>query len=665
MVSAPSVRKARKEAASARRRQAIGAAYRRRRAPIMIVLTIVAVVVALVGGALAVRAWLTDPLQRGRAALAAQDYRAARIDFMTALEQRPRDTGARIDLARSLVGLGRHREAERQFDRAVELGADPAVVRADLAEARLGQGRADDALAALAGPVPAADRSRTYRIAAEANYQLGRIDAARAAFADAIAGAIAGEGSVDSWIAFARFRLAEQDMTGADAAANRARALAPASVVALGVKADVVRARAGPVAALPWYRAALAKEAAHVPTLVEYAAALGDAGRYRAMLIPLRRAAELDPGNPRVSFLMAVVAARGGEPALARSLLSRIDGEDAVQPAVLLVRAAVELSLDAPAAARDAAATLVQRQPDNRSARQLLALALARADNVRGAIEVIDPITIRSDADSWSLLLLSRSFSAIGWHDGAIQPLDRAARLTIGDPASLAVMRVGGDSLDPAVAVPAIRAALAGGQAASALALATRLVDANPGVPQARLLLGDAALAMGNVPAAAAHFRRASQLRFDEPTMLRLVNALARSGDRAGAGDALAAFMHRWPQNVPAMRIAAAFVAENGEWPVALAYLDAASARGGGGDALMLAQIARAHLEMDDASAALPIAARAYRLLPGNATISGLYGLALHRNGQGGEDSRDLLNKAVQLASDDGILRRWQAEVAG
>lgn len=660
MVSAPSVRKARRAAAAEARREALGLAWRRRRAPITIALTVIAGVALLIGGVMGLRAWFADPLARGRTALAEGNYRAARIDFLNVLEDTPRDTAARIDLARALNGLGRGAEAERQLARAEELGAADTLLRAERAEALLVQGKDAEALAALAGPVPEAERSRAFRIAGQANYRLGRFTLARAAFADAVDGG----GTADSWVALARFRLDEQDMLGADAAADEARRLAPQSVTAWAVKAAVVRTRAGPVAALPWYRAALDFAPDHVPTLLDQAAALGDAGRYRDMLVPLRRAAELDPNNGRALFLRAVVAARGGEAALARTLLNRIRGGDVDLPAVLLTRAAVELSLDSPVAARNAAARLIELQPDNRIARRLFALALAREDNVRGAIEAVDPVTIRPDADAWSLTLLSRSFSALDWHSDAAQPLDRAVTFAVGDPAPLAAPVAEGDSLDPAVAVPVIRARLAAGQGAAAFDLAQGLAQANPGVAQARLLVGDAALAMGDPRAAAVHFRRASELRFDEPTMLRLVNALAQSGDRAAAGDALAAFMIRWPDNVPAMRIAAAYVGENGEWPVALAYLEAAQARVGANDALLLAQMARAHLELDDPASALPVAARAYRLMPGNATISGVYGLSLHRNGQSGENSRDLLAKAVQLAPNDALLRQWQAEVA-
>ncbi len=624
----------------------------------MLALTAMVGVLALVGAAKAVRAYLADPAERGAEALAAGDYRSARVDFMAVLADQPLNVDARIALARALNGLERGVEAERQLERARELGARTAAVRTEAARSQLVQGRAADALATLAGPVQASDATRAVIVAAQAHYRLGNLAAAARAF-DRVAAANDREG----WVAIARYRLAEQDMLGADDAATRAWVMAPDSAEAWTAKADVVLARAGPVAALPWYEAALERNANHLPALLSYAAALGEAGRARAMLAPLRRAAGIEPGNPRALYLQAALAARGGEPALARTLLRRIDGSEAERPGVLQLRAAVDLMLDRPAAARDAAAALIARQPDNVAARRLLALALSGTDDFRGTIAVLDPLTTRGDADSWSLLLLSRSFSALGWTGDAVQPLDRAASLTRGDAAPLAGAGDGTVSLEPRVAVPAIRAYLASGQGALALPLAQALASSSPGVAQAHLLVGDAAGAVGDASRAVAAYRTAGGLRADAPTMLRLVAALARTGDRAGAAEALAAYGARWPADPTAMRVRAAMAAEAGDWPRAEAALEAAIARSGS-DALLLSQLARARIERGDARGALGPARAAYRLMPGNAAISGVYGRALAVSGEGSRtDAADLLRKAVRLAPDDVVLRRWRADL--
>ena len=656
MTSAPSIRKQRKQ----EERAAARAARAGRKSPLARIVLALLAVAAVIGAVVAVRGYLADPLARGREALALGNFRAARIDLMNAVTQSPNDVRLRLDLARAYSGLRRGVEAERQLQRATDLGASPAIVATDLAEAQLLQNRPQDALNTLAAGYLRRDTSRALRIAAESHYRLGAFALAQANYAEALR---LGPDLVENWIAFSRFRLAEQDVLGADDAASEAWRRAPASATTLALKAEVVRTREGPVASIPWYEAALERDPDNVPVMLELAASLGEAGHYRDMLKPLRRASELEPGNSRALFLLAVVAARGGELSLARNLLGRIGGGDADLPAVLQTRAAVELALDTPSAAEGYATRLVEMQPDNGTARRLLALAQVRRDNPRGAVATLDPITTRPDADSWSLLLLSASFAAIDWQVDSLQPLDRAATLMRGDPPALAASADSGDSLNPAVAIPTIRARLARGDGAGALSLADRLARANPGVAQARLLVGDAAMMQGDVAAAVDHYRRASQLRFDEATMLRLVHALARQGDRNAVAEALRQFQMRWPENIAAMRVAAAFSAEQGDWSAARLQLTAASARIGSNDALLLAQLARCDLELGDAESALAFARRAYRLLPGNATVSGAYGIALARNGGSRTDARDLLAKAVSLAPQDVLLRQWLAEL--
>jgi cytochrome c-type biogenesis protein CcmH/NrfG len=123
--------------------------------------------------------------------------------------------------------------------------------------------------------------------------------------------------------------------------------------------------------------------------------------------------------------------------------------------------------------------------------------------------------------------------------------------------------------------------------------------------------------------------------------------------------------MARWPQNVAAQRVAAAMAGERGDWSLAERFIESAIARTGPNDVLLLAQLARARIEQGNAPAALDPARRAYRLMPGNATISGVYGRALALSGEGdGRDAADLLLKAVRLAPDDPVLRAWLGELS-
>ncbi|WP_447406196.1 hypothetical protein, partial [Clostridium perfringens] len=87
------------------------------------------------------------------------------------------------------------------------------------------------------------------------------------------------------------------EIAAATAASARALRLRPGDPVALTLVAQLTRTRYGLVAALPWFEAALKRDAYFYPALVDYAAALGDAGRYRDMLAASRRALAARPGS--------------------------------------------------------------------------------------------------------------------------------------------------------------------------------------------------------------------------------------------------------------------------------------------------------------------------------------------------------------------------------
>ncbi|MEG8018441.1 hypothetical protein [Sphingomonas sp. LR55] len=104
---------------------------------------------------------------------------------------------------------------------------------------------------------------------------------------------------------------------------QRAVALAPREPSALTLQGEVIRDRYGLVAALPWFEAALKRDAYYHPALIEYAATLGDVGRNADMLVATRRALQARPGSPQALYLQAVLAARAGRIDLARALLRR------------------------------------------------------------------------------------------------------------------------------------------------------------------------------------------------------------------------------------------------------------------------------------------------------------------------------------------------------
>ncbi len=644
MVSPPSARKRRREAALSQQPDDA----RRRWSPLARGLAVLALVLALVGAVWGWRALTFDPAERGRAALLAGDARSARVDLTAALQTQPRNPGLHRDLALAQLALGRAEEAERNLSRAAELGLPRAALTVHFARARLLR-RDPQAALALIDAIPH-QTPPALILRGDALRMTDDPLGADAAYRRAIE---AGGGEA-AWVALGRLRLAEEDMLGADAAADAARRSPGSGVAARLFKADVVTARGGPVSGLPWYRAALAQAPEDVPTLVSYAAALGEAGRGEAAVDTLRRAADLDPGNPRIAYLRAVLAIRGGEPALARALLARAGIGAAGEQ---LLRSATALTLRDDLTARNEALALMRAAPGHRDACRLLALAVARSGASGDAIALLDPLTTRRDADSWSLLLLARMAEAYGQPLAAIEPRARAASGTRGDADVLRPDDApqGGVGLE----VAAIRAALRDGDAGRAAARASELSRRNPGVAEAAILVGDVARQTGDFAGAVAAYTRAAELRFDRAAAMRLVEAQLASGRRDAARTTLAEYLARWPEDASATKLAGNFAAEDGDWGAAAGAYSAAIARLGTNDALLDARYARALTEIGRVEDALPFAERAYRLMPMSAATSSIYGRVLALGGARPRDAADLLGKARQLDPDDPVIARW------
>ena len=583
--------------------------------------------------------------------LHAGNYSAARRHAQTAVDAAPGWGLAHAVLARADLAIGDGVAAEGELTRAAANGFDMARGHQLLADAFLLQGDSDRALAEAARAAP---RFAGYaaRVRARALAAQGDVPAAQGVLAALLARA---PDDAAAWSDLAGIRLDAGDIAGASAAT--AHALADrGNLDARVLKGRLVRSQYGLVAALPWFAAALARDAYYVPALVEQAATLGDAGRYRAMLAATRSALAADPGNPQALYLQAVLAARAGNRDLARAMLGKTGGGVDDLPGALLLQGMLDYGDGRFEQAIERWRELVGRQPMNIVARRLLGAALLRSGDATGALEALRPVALRADADSYTLGLVGRAFEATGERSWAARYLDRAA-----SPARRGADPFGSDDAvpvladaaaeapgDPGEAVALVRGLLDAGNVAGALAKAQALAAASPGAPAAQLLLGDTLAATGRVPAAAAAYAHAADLRFDAPTLLRLIETLERIGRHADAVRALALYAAQNPASDVASRLVARAELATGQWDTARTTLERLLASDGGRDVSLLADLSAAALGAGDVAAARSYAAAAYRLQPLDPVVADAYGQALYAAGDD-RGARQLIGKAVAL----------------
>lgn len=621
---------------------------------VLALLTMLAVVLAAIV-LVSRRASQPDPGEAFVASLAALkrgNYSAARNHAMVAATGP--DAGlANAVLARAHLLLGNGAAAEGALNQAVAQGVSRGRLHQLFAHAWLVQGYHERAITEAARAAPR-DAAYAERVRARALAAAGDAPGGTAALEALIA---RNPRDAEALADLARVRMDVRDVLGADVAVNRALTLDPTNLAAIVVAGEVVRSRYGLIAALPWFERALERDAYYHPALIELAATAGEAGRYSMMLEASRRALVTRPGSPQALYLQAVMATRAGNRDLARAILGRMNGPALDTPGVVLLTGMLAYADGGYEQAVASFREIVGRQPMNLAARRLLGAALLRSGDARGALDALRPMALRADADSYTLTLVGRAFEATGERDWAARFLDRAARPAPADPAAFssdsspAVLAnaVAGAPGDPTVAVTYVRALVDAGSIDAAARQALALAAAAPGAPDAQILAGDVLTLAGRNTAALDAYRRAADLRFDAPALLRLAEASARAGQPRQGAEALALYLSQNPHSVVARRALANLQLGARDWAGAITTLEWLRAATGNRDAVVLTQLGYAHVGAGDPETARDYARAAYTLAPMSVAACDAYGWSLYQAGDAA-GALQLLDKAVRLA---------------
>ncbi|HEU0098180.1 MAG TPA: tetratricopeptide repeat protein [Allosphingosinicella sp.] len=613
-----------------------------------------------------------EAYRRGLEALAQGQPRTARIEFLNAIKAEPDNKALRLAQARTYLLLGDGGSAEAELKRANALGVPETETGHLMAHALLLQRQPERAAAEArkAGPAHAAYANRMLGRA----YQLtGKMEEAAKAFDRALAAAPRDDAL---WTDIADFRRATGEIAGAIEAADRAVALGPRNVEALRLRGELTRSQYGLAAAMPWFDRALEIDPANVAVLIERAATLGDLGRTRDMLADTRRILSVSENNPSAYYLQAMLAARGRDYDLARSLYRRTGGVFDNRPAAMLLAGTIELGSGNASLATAPLKRLLKAQPGNLKARRLLGSAQWQSGDARGAVDTLRPLADRADADAYTLSIIGKAYARLGDEAAAVRYLGRAATprpsatAPLDDPlgdGELAALRRDAAAW-PDAALPQvvlIRALLGRGLGPEALQRARQLQAAAPGAPDAHVLVGDALAVQGDYAGAALAYRRAANLAFSEPVALRLVEALRNSGDDLGATKVLTLFLQQNPQNVAARTMAANAYLQAKRWPEAIALYEGVRKRLGNNDATLLNNLAWAYAETGQYERAVPLAGRAWSLEPSNPVTADTLGWLLFRSGKDRVRGLALLEQASRGAPTDEDIRAHLREARG
>lgn len=400
------------------------------------------------------------------------------------------------------------------------------------------------------------------------------------------------------WVEIARMRFVAGQHVQALEAANRAVEVGPAYAPALLLRAQFVRDGYGLTASLVWFEAAVEADPNDPVALAEYAATLGDAGYYKEMLGVTRALADIDPKNPRVLYLKAVLAARAVKPVLAKSLIERSGlASDGVPSAILLdgLLDLVERNYDSAAQSLE---RLAQSQPGNRRVAELLARALWLGGRDSEIIARFSDQALHPSGSPYLAMLVGRALERQGDRVGAAPYLEKAYNERFSGWVAFA-----GQSGLPEPTLQ-MRRYIDQGRLQAARRHARQLQRRYPGSSDIAVLAGDAWFASGRLQSALDAYGLAASVRRPWPLTRKLAGAYRNFGEPEAADALLARHLISEPRNTEALFLNAARAAQSEDWLRVAVLLDNAIALGAGNDPALLklrAQAARALGEEEEA----------------------------------------------------------------
>jgi Flp pilus assembly protein TadD len=556
--------------------------------------------------------------------------------------------------------------AEVAARRALDAGLPHAAVDAYLGQAALLQDDPDEARHWLAPQqFDPASAQRGFHALGRLELEAQHFGAASQAFDKALA---AGKPDARLWVDIGRLRYQAGEQHLAGEAVVRALAIDPAEPTALALQAVLVRDAQGLEASLPWFERAVQIAPKDLGVLGEYAATLGDLGRYKDMLAVARRMIKIDRRDPKAYFLQAVLAARAGNDDLARRLLQSTKGAYDEVPAGMLLEGVLQYRDGSSELAVDTFDKLARLQPDNDAVARLLGRALLADGDPSEVVARFAARAARPDASPYLLTLVGRAYELLDRRDLAAPLLDRAARagdpplvaLPPSDDGQLAVYRFGNaDPTAPDVAVPTLRGLLFAGQAGEAAAYAAKLRARYPNSSDIEVLSGDAALLAGDAARALQLYRSAARVRWSAALSERIAAAEAHLGRPDLAEAELVAYLEQHPQDRALSALLGRAALADGDWRRATVLLGhAVQLAGGTGDPRLVADLAAVQLRFGDNARALANARLAYALERASPRATGVLAAALSADGRRANGAEILLAKARALGGEPALALR-------
>lgn len=355
------------------------------------------------------------------------DNAAAIIQLKSALQNRPDFFGARYLLGVSYNEIGSYADAEKELRAALRLRADEPAVRAALGRALLGQAEFKKALEELSVPTDAnaATRAELRALSGMAKLGAGDQTAAAQAFDEALQLV---PNQVDALMGQARLAAIGGQFDQALKLADAALQAAPRNKEAGLLKAGLLRAARRPDDAVAAYKAVLSIDSKMLAAQLGLVSTLLEQRETAAARHQIDAAVKLIPNNALLRYMQGQVSLQEKNYGAARdAALDVLRVAPGYAPANLLLGMA-NLATGSVEQASNNLALVVDKEPRNELARQLLATAQLAQRNPTGALETLRPLLDAGTKNAGVLATAGEAYSQLGQYAKATDYLQRAVQ---------------------------------------------------------------------------------------------------------------------------------------------------------------------------------------------------------------------------------------------
>lgn len=449
------------------------------------------------------------------------------LQLKNALQADKNQLPVHVLLGKALLANSQPAAAEVAFNDALRLGVNRAEVAVPLAMALNAQGRQpqmlEDPRLSLEG-LPTAVRQSLMLERALAQSDIGD---AKAALASVLEARGLNPNHPNSWVAEVPLRVRARLFTEALAAADQALKLAPDDTEALYQRGATLHAMGQVAQALATYDKVVKLNPGHAETRLARAGIYADLNRDADAQAEVGELLKLKPRDPRGTYLLALLAERGGRlPEARKSLKALTDLLDPVpiehirfRPQLLMLNGLAHFGLGELEKAKPYLELASRQQAGNPLNKLLAQIALAEPNPSR-ATELLEGYVKARPGDGQALLMLASTYMTQGKHDRAAGLMQEALKTRDAAEYRTAL----GLSL------------LHSGKDASAMSELTTAYAQNPQRIQAGLALATALLRDGQVGKASTIVDDLARAHPGNPTVAMIqAYAKAQAGDQAGA----------------------------------------------------------------------------------------------------------------------------------